>query len=113
MQTELETHRIMQGTCYTDEHLAYWDLADKGVSHSSVRHAIKEWARDDDGDGIREVHTNTMEGFWTELRNFLRPFRGISKWHLHHYAAMYEWIHNHKSVDSEFAQALTFTQSPT
>lgn len=22
----------------------------------------KEWARDDDGDGVREVHCNTMEG---------------------------------------------------
>ena len=31
------------------------------------------WARDDDGDGIREVHCNTLEGLWTGLRNFLRP----------------------------------------
>jgi len=37
------------------------------------------WARDDDGDGIREVHVNTIEGLWTGLRNFLRPFRGVSK----------------------------------
>ena len=38
----------------------------------------REWARDDDGDGIREVHSNTIEGLWTGLRNHLRPFRGIS-----------------------------------
>ena len=25
----------------------------------------REWARDDDGDGIREVHDNTLEGLWT------------------------------------------------
>jgi hypothetical protein len=38
-------------------------------------------ARDDDGDGegIREVHINTSEGFWVGLRNFLRPFRGVNK----------------------------------
>ena len=30
------------------------------------------------GDGLYEVHTNTIEGVWTTLRNFLRPFRGGS-----------------------------------
>ena len=29
---------------------------------ATVCHAEKEWARDDDGDGIREVHVNTLEG---------------------------------------------------
>jgi hypothetical protein len=37
--------------------------------------AEREWARDDNGDGVREVHCNTLEG----LRNFLRPFRGVNK----------------------------------
>ena len=27
------------------------------------------------------VHCNTMGGEWTGLRNFLRPFRGVSKWY--------------------------------
>ncbi len=31
-------------------------------THSTVQQSQKEWARDDDGDGIREVHTNTIEG---------------------------------------------------
>ena len=48
----------------------------------SVKHKRKEWARDDDGDGIREVHANTIEGFWRGLRNDLRPCRGVSKWRL-------------------------------
>jgi transposase len=34
-----------------------------------VCHKRKEWARDDDGDGIREVHDNTLEGMRTGLRN--------------------------------------------
>jgi transposase len=33
-----------------------------GRPHATVCHAEGEWARDDDGDGIREVHDNTMEG---------------------------------------------------
>ncbi len=41
--------------------------AHRTVCHSPTN---REWARDDDGDGIREVHTNTMEGIWTGLRSF-------------------------------------------
>jgi hypothetical protein len=32
------------------------------ASHATVRHGVHEWARDDDGDGRREVHGNTCEG---------------------------------------------------
>jgi len=60
-------------------------------------HSKKEWARDDDGDGVREVHCNTMEGIWTGLRNFLRPFRDVNKKYLPQYVAMFEWAHNSNS----------------
>jgi transposase-like protein len=65
---------------HTDEWHAYDDLDDRGRTRFSVNHKRKEWARDDDEDGIREVHSNTIEGFWLGLRNYLRPFRGVSKW---------------------------------
>ena len=63
VQTQLSKQRLMneeQGNCYTDEHLAYWNLGQLGPHHAIVHHARYEWARDDDGDGINEVHTNTM-----------------------------------------------------
>jgi hypothetical protein len=68
----------------TDEWGAYRHLPQADRLHRTVNHNPRgpEWARDDDGDGIREVHGNTMEGIWTGLRNFLRPFRGVSKWYL-------------------------------
>lgn len=100
---------ILGGSCYTDEHLAYWNLSHLGPHHAIVRHGQYEWARDDDGDGINEVHTNTMEGFWTGLRNYLRIFRGVSKHHLYHYVAMYAWIHNVKIMTVEVAHAMAFT----
>ena len=75
---------------YTDEWSGYKRLAWDGYGHATVCHVQKEWARDDDGDGVREVHCNTMEGTWTGLRNFLRPFRGVSKWCLSQYVAMFE-----------------------
>jgi transposase len=66
--------------------------------HVRVNHRTKEWARDDDGDGIREVHVNTIEGWWTSVRNFLRPFRGVHKVYLCQYLALCEWTLNHKQL---------------
>jgi transposase len=71
------------------------------VDHSGPR---STWAIDADGDGVREVHCNTMEGTWTGLRNFLRPFRGVSRWCVAQYVAMFEWGHNIKEVSDEFIQ---------
>jgi hypothetical protein len=47
-------------------------------------------AKDDDGDGVREVHVNTSEGFWTGLRNFVHPFRGVNKVYLQQYVGIDE-----------------------
>jgi transposase len=93
---------------YTDEWGGYRWVAGSGRGHATVCHTPgqREWARDDDGDGAREVHNNTLEGLWTGLRNFLRPFRGVSKWFLDEYVGIFQWIHNAKEVTAEFIQAL-------
>ncbi len=95
-------------TINTDEWGAYNHLSEQQRRHVTVCHAPsrREWARDDDGDGIREVHTNTSEGFWTGLRNFLRPFRGVSKVYLQQYIAIHEWAHNLKEVTLGFLRIL-------
>ena len=62
--------------------------------------------RDDDGDGIREVHDNTLEGLWTGLRNFLRKFRGVSQHDLRQYVAIFQWAHHLKRVTVEFLRSL-------
>ena len=54
-------------------------------------------------------HDNSLEGIWTGLRNGLRTFRGVSKWYLHRYAAMFEWGYNVKRVNPEFIGALLNT----
>jgi transposase-like protein len=64
---------------YTDEYESY---APQEREHRTVAHGAKEWARDDDGDGQRETHSNTIEGLWTDVRNFLRPFKGVHKRYL-------------------------------
>lgn len=92
----------------TDEWAPYQHLAASGRRHQTVCHAPgrREWARDDDGDGIREVHNNTIEGIWTGCRNFLRVFRGVSKWFLAGYAAVFESTHNLKWVTPTLLRAM-------
>lgn len=85
-------------TLYTDESHAYNQVSASGRAHGTVNHSKKEYARDDDGDGFCEVHCNTCEGIWTGLRNFLRPFRGVSKHYLKQYVAVFELSYNLKEL---------------
>jgi transposase len=93
-------------TVYTDEWNGYNPLGRRDRGHATVNHNRGEFARDDDGDGIREVHCNTLEGIWTGLRNFLRPFRGVNKVYLEQYVIIFEWCHNLKRCTDEFLRVL-------
>ena len=74
--------------------------------HATVRHGVHEWARDDDGDGRREVHSNTCEGAGAALRTYLRAFRGVHKRYLHLYVATYEAMVNTKCVTSKLIRRM-------
>ena len=79
---------------YTDEYDIYNHLGESGYTHKTVNHSAGEYARDEDGDGFHEVHVNTLEGFWSLLRSWLRPHRGISQEKLPLYLAFFEFVHN-------------------
>ena len=79
---------------YTDEYNIYDQLEDWGFKHSTVCHSKGEYARDENDDGFHEVHVNTMEGFWSLLRSWLRPHRGISQEKLPIYLAFFQLVHN-------------------
>jgi len=106
---------------YTDEASAYAPIARGSTerhqrTHHTVCHSKGEWAADRDGDGIREVHCNTIEGIWTGLRNFLRTFRGVHKKYLAQYVAMFEWSYNVKEVTKGYLRMLMqpgYTFDPT
>ena len=115
---ELEP-RVLGGTvpgaCVnSDEWEAYGHLQEADRRHVTVCHAPgkREWARDDDGDGVGEVHNNTMEGIWTGLRNFLRRFRGVHKKYLDQYVAIFEWAHNVQAATIDFLRALLGVLTP-
>ena len=84
-----------EATLYTDEYDSYNRV--QRVRHT-VCHGKNEYARDDDGDGIREVHVNSNEGGWTGLRNLLRPYRGVHKTYLSGYVAIHEMAVNRKRI---------------
>jgi transposase len=88
---------------YADEWQSYRDSHPR---HGTVRHGVHEWARDDDGDGRREVHCNTCEGAGAALRTYLRPFRGVHKQSLHLYVATYEAMVNAKRITPQLLRRM-------
>jgi transposase-like protein len=107
--TAFVTRSTDDGTMvYTDEWGGYNGLPDAARGHATVNHTPgqRQWARADDGDGIREVHDNTLEGLGAALRTFLRPFRGVSKHYLSQYVAVFQGVYNLKVAVPETLRLL-------
>jgi transposase len=83
------------------------------TAHAAVCHSVHEWARDDDGDGQREVHCNSCEGAGAALRTYLRAFRGVHKQYLHLYVATYEAMCHAKRVTSELIRRMCLLSGHT
>ena len=100
----------------TDEWRGYAKVAvQTGMAHATVKHGRpgsgkREWARDDDGDGVREVHCNGCEGAGTALRTYLRVFRGVHKKYLAHYVATYETMSNAKQFTAAILRRMCVSQ---
>jgi transposase len=110
-----EMEEIIEDTCLegatvnTDEWTGYSRVGGRHHrTHRAVDHSGPKstWALDLDGDGVREVHCNTQEGLWTGLRIFLSRFRGVSKWYLAQYVAVFQWAHNLKRATDDFLRTL-------
>jgi transposase len=101
------TDAVASGTLiHTDEYDIYARLPVWGYPHKTVCHARGECARDEDSDGFREVHVNTIEGFWSLLRSWLRPHRGISQDKLPLYLGFFQFVHNARRRGKALLSAL-------
>ena len=101
---------VSQGSqIYTDEYVIYSRLENWGFQHKTVNHSAGEYARDEDGDGFCEVHSNTIEGVWSLLRPWLRPHRGISQDKLPLYLSFFEFVHNARKRGKRLLSALLET----
>jgi transposase len=75
---------------YTDEWRSYLQLGKMGYTHSRVNHGAKVYV---DGD----VHTQTIEGFWSLVKNGLRGvYHSVGKQHLQSYLDEYAFRYNHR-----------------
>jgi len=73
---------------FTDGHKGYRRLPKYGYHHDWVDHENGEYVR-----GI--VHTQTLDGYWGLLKNYLDRTGGVRKQFLHLYLADHQWRYNH------------------
>jgi len=75
---------------YTDDWPPYRGLDKQGYGHQRINHSAKVYVRGD-------VHTQTIEGFWSLLKNGIRgAHHAVSAKHLQGYLNEYVWRYNHR-----------------
>lgn len=55
-------------------------------------HSAKEYVRGD-------IHSNTVEGFFSIVKRGLNGYHSVSKEHLHRYMSEYEFRYNHRHLE--------------
>lgn len=87
----VESRVLPKSMIYTDEWRAYDGLTKKGYEHKRIAHAEKVYV-------VGNVHTNTIEGFWSLLKNGIRGvYHSVSAKHLQSYVNEYAFRYNHRS----------------
>jgi transposase-like protein len=79
-------------TIYSDELRSYTDLGKRGYAHSRVNHSERIYVSG-------EIHTNTIEGFWSLVKRGLGGvYHSVSAKHLQGYLNEYAWRYNHRKA---------------
>src|SRR5205823_13669778 len=91
---------LPESAVYTDTYVGYNDLGRKGFIHKRVNHVRRVYVSGD-------VHTNTIEGFWSLLkRGISGVYHGVSTKHLQSYVDEYVFRYNHRDVPGGMFSAL-------
>ena len=88
-----------QSVLHTDESRLYVQLGGEFDAHRTVRHASGEYVRG-------EVHTNTVEGFFSIFKRGMKGvYQHCSEKHLHRYLAEFDFRYNERKItDGERAE---------
>lgn len=79
----------------TDEHSAYDLLRGEGYKHERIAHGQGEYVR-------AEVHTNSIEGFWGQLKRSVNgTFHQVSRKHLQAYVDEFAFRYNRRASVTE------------
>jgi transposase-like protein len=82
-----------EAVVYTDEAGQYRNLKSEFADHDFTRHGQGEYGRG-------EVHTNTVEGFYSIFKRGMRGvYQHCGKQHLHRYAAEFDFRYNHREAN--------------
>jgi transposase-like protein len=86
----VEAKVLPETMVYTDEYRPYEALGERGYRHQRVPHAEKVHV-------IGNVHTNTIEGFWSLLKRGIGGvYHSVSEKHLQRYLNEYAFRYNHR-----------------
>ena len=92
--TESVNMRVLpESAVYTDTYVGYNELGRKGFIHKRVNHVRRVYVSGD-------VHTNTIEGFWSLLkRGISGVYHGVSTKHLQTYVDEYVFRYNNRDAN--------------
>jgi len=84
----------------TDDYTSYHRIDELGYKHDIIRHSDYIYVLDD-------IHTNTIEGFWSQLKRSLRgTHHSISPAHLQSYLDEFVWKYNRRASSEPAFPAL-------
>lgn len=88
------THNVRPGTrVSTDDHRSYRHLGRVGFRHAVINHSQGEYGRGD-------AHTNTIEGYWSRLKNSIKGTH-VSEKHLWKYVSEFSYRYNMRKQPEE------------
>ena len=90
----MEAHVMPASMVYTDEARQYGLVRRSGFQHRRINHSANVYVKGD-------VHTNTIERFWSLLKNGIRgAHRMVGHDYLQTYVNEYTFRYNHRDDDS-------------
>lgn len=106
LQRLLRSHVEIGSTLYTDEWRGYTRAARLGYDHNTVTHSANDYANG-------SVHTNTIEGFWGQLKGSIRgTYHFVSPKYLQSYLNEFAYRYNHRTSDCLFSEMVELAVKP-
>jgi transposase-like protein len=85
----LEEYASVGSEIYTDESPIYTHVK-KHFTHKAVNHSLKQYV-------MGEVHTNSIEGFWGQLKHSIDgTYHAVSSKYLQSYLDQFVFLYNHR-----------------
>jgi len=90
LDERMATHVLPESVIFTDEMRSYINIGRKFAGHHRIRHKAHIYVSGN-------VHTNTIEGFFGNLKNGLRgTYHAVSRKWLQSYLDEFSWRYNHR-----------------